>query len=642
MSQFAGMLHMDGRPVDAAQIAAFDRAIAQRGPDAEGRYEEPGITMLYRAFHITPEDRFDQQPMPIRSGTVLMWDGRLDNRDELIRELRLTQGHTLSDCAIASHALAAWDVKALPKLIGDWALAMWNPSNRRLVLARDYAGLRRLYYRRTEGSFCWSSDLGSLVLHGGEAVSPCDEYFAGYFTIGSEAHLTPYAEIELVPPGACVEVSNGRVRVNRYWSFNHLHVTRYRTDADYEEQFRFLFRQSVKRRLRTIYPIRVDLSGGLDSSSIVCMAHDLMSKGECSTAVMNTISFYALDEPGCDERPYIEAVEAFIGKEGTKLDLTAKHDDEFVPMRSPFFASLPGYYDRVIAHELELKERVGHLGNRIHMGGVGGDELLGGVQDPIPNLAGTLWSGHLARFAQETQAWALQRKTTVWDLLAKTLFHLSPIWLQSRFRQPSQTAKNWLSSSFVDRCAIRRRSLRVASNWRENLPGPATPDEAYAALASSIAGIHPRFTFIDETVMPFFDRDLVSFLLTIPGDQLLRPQQRRSLMRRGLRGIVPDVVLDRKTKALGRRRPALQLARQTAPLMQGLTNSPIGERYIDVAALENAVRNVGNGADLPMLPLERVLGAMYLFASIEDRGLLAIHPGGGVMNPTADIQRMSA
>lgn len=621
MSQQAGIWHFDHRPVPPEQLAAFDCQLTMQGPDSHGEYSEPGFAMLHRGFYITAEDALETQPIHTIHGTVLTWDGRLDNRDELLAALGRTALDLPTDAEIVAAALSAWDAKALPRLIGDWALAWWNPRGRRLILARDYIGIRKLYYLSTHDSLFWSTDLAAVVLRSGQQYTLCDEYFAGYFTTYPEPQLTPYQEIQLVPPGGYLDVTPGKLRVRRYWSFNRLPDIRYKTDAEYEEHFRHVFRQSVRRRLRTAYPILADLSGGLDSSSIVCMAYDILKGGEAN-AVINTISNYSTEEPGGDERPYFTAVEEFIGQTGTHIEARRECSKPLRSLPEPYFAALPGYFDRLIEGERRLRAETGCQGNRMHFAGLGGDELLGGVQNPVPGLAWLLGHLRLLSYFRQLEAWALRRKTTLWSLMGRSVLYLLPVRLRARLdRDKSTKHAAWLRPEFVMQQHIARRRLRIVGDSTDWLPGLQTPDSSYLSLAANIAGYLPRFTFAEQSGLPYYDRDLVQFLFAIPGEQVLRPHQRRSLMRRGLNGIVPDRVLSRTTKWLGRREPALEMLDNAALMFSLLPESPIAERYVDVAKAEEDFDRLRQGKEAPLLLLERVLGSCLLWSDIDQRDL---------------------
>jgi asparagine synthase (glutamine-hydrolysing) len=638
MSQQAGILHFDRRPISDGQFFAFERAVSLHGPDRRGEYREDGLAILYRAFDVTWEDAVERQPVHTIHGDIVTWDGRLDNRGELLALLGRSPAETSTDAEIVAAVLAASGAKAFPRLIGDWALAWWNPRSRCVVLARDYAGLRKLYYLRSGKKFYWCTGLAALVLHSGQRFSLCDEYFAGYLASQPEAHLTPYAEIIQVPPGSYVEVTAERLRTHRYWSFDRLSGIRYRSDAEYEEHFRELFRESVKRRLRTSYPVLAELSGGLDSSSIVCLADDIL-KRDGSSGRMETVSYYSFGDTDSDERKYFEAVEEFIGRTGTHLE---EHIPEsglgLHPMRDCCFAPLPGYFDCVVDAEHYFLNRMPQKSWRVRLSGIGGDELLGGVQDPVPDLAVALWQGRLRSFAEQIYAWALQRKTTIWSLLGKSVVHLMPIWMREHLDMGPVSGSEWIARDFARHHRVARRRLRPSATVREWFPGPPSPDSWYFSLTSFIAGYLPRFTFAEQTVLPYYDRDLVRFLLAIPGEQLLRPGQRRSLMRRALKGMVPDTVLFRKTKALGQRIPALEMKGAAEELLASLVNTPVA-KYISLPDVRTALDGISRGKEIPTIFLERLLGAAYLCRALEGRHLLNTPSAGSdcLRERTADV-----
>jgi asparagine synthase (glutamine-hydrolysing) len=619
MSMQAGVWHYDQRPIGPQMLAAFEERLRLQGPDARGQFETLGFAMLHRAFYITEEDALETQPVRSTSGSVLTWDGRLDNRNELRAALGRSVVELPTDAEIVSVALDAWGAKALPKLIGDWAIAYWKPEQRRLLLARDYIGVRKLYYLATNDSLFWSTDLAALVLHSRERFSLCDPYFAGYFSSYPEPHLTPYKEIQLVPPGGYLEVTPHRIRVRRYWSFNSLPDLRYRCDAEYEEHFRQVFRESVRRRLRSTYPILADLSGGLDSSSIVCMAHDIIRKGEAS-ANINTLSYYSLEEPGGDERPYFDAVEQHIGKRGTHIESRSDGNNTLGQLREPYFSPLPGYFDRLVEGERRLMQETATQGNRVHFSGLGGDELLGGVQNPVPDLAWLLWHLRLPDFLRQLIAWSLQRKTTVWSLLSQSIVSLTPVWVREHLTSQKDAAP-WIWPDFEQRHHVSRRRTCSVADWRGFLVGPPSPDSGYLSLAANIAGYLPPFSFAMGEALCYYDRDLVQFLLAIPGEQLLRAYQRRSLMRRGLKGIVPDVVLTRKTKSIGRRVYALELLDNASALAGLLAGTAIAERYVDPRKVQEDFERLRHGKEAQLLLLERVLGTCVLYHDLLERQL---------------------
>ena len=272
MSVQAGVWYLDGRPVDAEFLDRMSAIVAERGPDGNQREVHGSIGFLYRPFHTTPESRFENQPHTFGRGKVMMWDGRLDNREQLVSELGLVMRANRSDLEIVAAAFDAWGIQSFKKLIGDWALTVWDPAEKAVFLARDYSAVRNLYYYATRDSVMWCTELAAIVLLSGTQFTVDDEYIAGFLIAHPDANLTPYREVRAVPPGSFVKIHQGRVTAHPYWEFEAQKLIKYKNDADYEHHYLHVFQQAIRRRLRSDCPILAELSGGLDSSSIVCVA----------------------------------------------------------------------------------------------------------------------------------------------------------------------------------------------------------------------------------------------------------------------------------------------------------------------------------------------------------------------------------
>ena len=292
MSVQFGRWNFEGQPPAPDYIEKVSAALAPYGPDSNESYSNGGIRILYRAFHTTKESHREKQPHISSSGAVITWDGRLDNRAELISELRDSLTVNSTDVAIVSAAYEKWGANCFAKFIGDWALSIWSPREHSVLLAKDPIGTRHLYYSSDNIQVTWSTILDPLVLFAGKAFSICEEYIAGWFaTMFPAAHLTPYFGIHAVPPSSFVLLRPGKNLASKYWDFDPGKRIRYRNDAEYEEHFRSALATSVQRRLRSDRPILAELSGGMDSSSIVCMADTVIARGaaECPRARHNLL-----------------------------------------------------------------------------------------------------------------------------------------------------------------------------------------------------------------------------------------------------------------------------------------------------------------------------------------------------------------
>ena len=222
-----------------------DTVLAPYGPDGRNFYQQDGVSVLYRAFHTTKESRRETQPHVSPSGTVITWDGRLDNRAELIDRFGTQLSIDSPDVSIAAAAYDKWGTSCLAKLIGDWTLSLWDPNKRSLILAKDPIGTRHLYYSIEKNQISWSTILDPLVLFAGRALALDEEYIAGWFSFFPATPLTPYVGIESVPPSCFVRLERGLRTISKYWDFDPHKKIRYGTDAEYEEHFRAVFAEAV-------------------------------------------------------------------------------------------------------------------------------------------------------------------------------------------------------------------------------------------------------------------------------------------------------------------------------------------------------------------------------------------------------------
>lgn len=552
MSALAGIFKFDPRErVGRGELLDLAHRLDRIGPDGGGEYVSANLGMAYRAFHTTPESRRERQPL-IREGCILVWDGRLDNREELQARISRKYEQTPTDLDLVLASYKEWGAASFAELMGDWSLALWDEIKHELILARDYIGVRRLFYWLDADGIRWSSILEPLVLDSQQKLHLDFEYLAGCIYPRPPVEISPYKEIRSVPSSHFVTFqTGGRYTTKRYWALNPHGRIRFSSDADYEHHFREVFRTSVKRRLRADCPMLAELSGGLDSSSMVCVADDI--RRESPGAPLQTISFYDADEPSGDERPYFSLIERRRGLTGhhiAKTDFARETASEMLaPLPDGYFSASPGYTAQSLRWASTIDAIQKRAGSRVILSGLGGDEILGGVQYEAPELAEHLVQGKLIFFLSSLYQWSLARQKTVLQLLGDT-FDL----LWAAYDPHALIA---LPEILLPWCCLkpsgRHPFLVQFARWRELSPSQVSMELIRYNLASQLAFTDPPLVGCTEKRYPYLDRSLYVFLASIPRTQVLRANHRRHLMRRALRGIVPDGVLFRKTKWFGSR-----------------------------------------------------------------------------------------
>jgi asparagine synthase (glutamine-hydrolysing) len=597
-----GRWSFERRGEETLAFGGLREYLAPYGPDGDSRFHDEGIDIFVHHFHETETVSAEQQPYPITASQVLIWDGRLDNREDLIRELAGAVHSSDSDVAIVAAAYAQWSLACLPKLIGDWALSIWDSQKRELVLAKDFLGTRPLFYSVDHARAQWSSILDPLVLFAGRRFPLDREYLAGWFGLFPASHRTPYIGIHSVPPASYVLIRRNSVRTKEFWHFEERPALVYRKDADYEEHFLELFQQAVQRRLRSFRPVVAELSGGMDSSSIVCMADRIFAGRGVTAPRLDTVTYHSSIEPNWNELPYVEKVEAQRGRPGYRIEV--RTDDVFhLDFDPSCFMATPGSLNSRSTAGREFSRVFRDSGSRVLLSGIGGDEVLGGAPSPLPQLADLLKQARPQELSKQLVSWALALRQPLFSMLAETLVLF---WKQD---SPSRAIAPpaWLGRSFLRDYSHAVRGYPRRTHLFGPRPSFQESIGAIEALRRQVASFPLSFEPAYRKAYPYLDRDLLEFLLSVPPDQLVRPNERRSLMRRALAGIVPQELLHRKRKAFVIRGPLKAITSEHLVLEEKageMVSESLG--IVDSRVLESTLRDVRSGGMLSVPSILRV------------------------------------
>src|SRR5579859_1085488 len=273
------------------------------------------IGMGFQPYYTDEHSRLEKQPLTSGEGTLVVFDGRLDNRDVLCDQLELENSGT-PNSSIVLASFQHWGVDCFSRFVGDWALALWCPNEHTLYLSRDHAGTRNLYYEISNGTITWSTCLETFFVDG-RARNLEREYARRYLASLPTRDLTPYLGIRSVLPAHYLRLRGQAMDQWPHWSARTDERVEFHSDEEYADRFLFLFEQSVTRRTGPGAPILAELSGGMDSSGIVCISDRLrLREGASSTELLDTISYYDDSEPDWNEKPFFTAVERQRGKSG--------------------------------------------------------------------------------------------------------------------------------------------------------------------------------------------------------------------------------------------------------------------------------------------------------------------------------------
>jgi len=559
MSGIVGMWNLDGCPVDPALLAKLSAPLAHRGPDGEGRWIGGPVGFACQNFWVTPESVGETQPLVHSSGVVVVFDGRLDNRDELLALLGQSPevSPQSSDCLLVAAAYVAFGDAFAERLNGDFALGLFDPNRQQLILARDAIGIRPLHYCRAGKSFLFASEIKSLLAHPLVPVRPDDGVLADFLLMCrsyGDPGRTFFEDVHSVPPGHLAVVTPQGSRTRCYWDFDPNRRIRLGSFPEYLEGFRHHFVQAVRRRLRSSYPVAVSVSGGLDSSSIFCVA-ETESRRSTEFHPPLGISYTSADGAPSDEKRFLLDIERRYGVRIIRHPVgsagPAKNcRNEVWHVEAPFL-------DPQDNSTHEFFDTVHQLGPRVLLTGHWGDQVMfdtAYLVDLFRRFAWTTVWAHLKEF----RFWCADVGRTVYirHFVRELVKHHAPaalVPLIQRLLARTIHARNfpWYTKAFWRR-AGEPASQQVTINGRFRT---AHAGSIYQQVRrgcpilwfewnNKMAAMHNL-----EIAFPFLDRDLLCFLMAIPGEILTWKGIHKAFLREGLRDIVPSAILERRGKA---------------------------------------------------------------------------------------------
>jgi asparagine synthase (glutamine-hydrolysing) len=588
MSIIFGMIEGEGSAVKESQLLDLAQATIRYAPDGTFVRAKGRVGMGFQPYHTHKRSHLESQPFVDHFGNMVVLDGRLDNHQELCQLLD-SPGREVPDSILVLRAFARWDEDCFSRFTGDWSLALWSVRNRSLYLARDHAGTRSLYFERSGSSVRWSTYLETFF--GKDESRRLEESFASRYISGmSCGDLTPYCGVLAVTPAHFIRFQEGSVVRRPHWEWLQRKSISYASDAEYEAHFVSLFRQAVERRIGEGAPTLAELSGGMDSTSIVCMS-DQIRNGieEGPITLLDTISYYDQSEPDWDERKYFELTEYQRGKRGMHLHRTLADRSFQLPIQDPDFYFLPSNDIYTSEKELELESVLSSKGYRAILSGLGGDEVLGGVPTPDPELADYLISGQFGKLFKGAFEWCLIDRTPVYHRVIATARHLARLYSSPGIDLNARPM--WLRAAVHSSDNQARKSEREFGKLRGSLPSSIENGIAWWSVLSGLSDPAHQIRVRYEYRYPYLDKDLVNFLFQIPRSQIVRPGRRRSLMRRAMRNIVPHAVLERPRKGFIRRAPHTLFQAERSRLL-ALFEEPLLEHHglINKGLLQTIVR----------------------------------------------------
>ncbi len=553
MSGVVALVYLDGRPADATTLEKMAQYVEPPRPRRLSNMGLGSAGLACQHLKVTSESTGELQPHGCPDGLVVSFDGRLDNRDSLIAMLGAELGHVAdpSDSALVMAAYRRFGEGFAEHLNGDFALAIFDADHRKLLLARDIIGVRTLYYWQSRQTFLAASEIKAILAHPEVRVTPDDDALADFVLGGDpyQTHLTCFRSVYRVLPGHTMVVDPERIRSFQHWDFNPAKQVRHSSIADYAEELRALLEQAVRRRLRSMFPVGVLVSGGLDSSAVLCQAEMLKQSG-APVAPAAGISMVFPKGTVADEENYLDDIESSynIHIERRPFNFFQVEDAMLWHTEVPRLIWDSG---------IDLVDAARDMGCRVVLDGDYGDQMMFSDAHIIELARSFRWLGVKRELAARARS---MRDVEVPDLNSYyrgvLLRDFIPDGLMPTVRSVRRMLgrddyPDWYSKSFQRRAFTRNRAYRR--------PGRGIGGKQAEACYQFVASAH-RLNCVEESnkmaaargivsAHPFLDRDLIEFMMAIPGEIATWQGIAKGLFRESMRGVLPENIRTRDWKS---------------------------------------------------------------------------------------------
>lgn len=562
MCGISGIYNLKQNAVNEHVLRAMSDALSHRGPDDQGDIllDNARLGLAHRRLSIIDLSKAGHQPMSNEDGSIwVTCNGEIYNYLEL-KEGLVGKGHIFkskTDTEVILHSYEEEGLDCLKKFVGMWGFALWDSRKKILFCARDRIGKKPFYYFHNQDFFIFASEIKALLKNPAVSSAPNDKTIFRYLYQGilrdmynqffyvDASDETFFAHVKQLLPGHYLTLKEGRLEIKKYWSLDFKDKIFHQNDEKYIDEFNGIFENAVKIRLRGDVPLGVYLSGGLDSSSVACMAKRLLAGQR-----IKAFTTY-FEGTKYDERNFAQLVAKDTGFDWQPMS----------PSRQGLFADMENivrsmdqpFTELSIYPQWEVMKKAHENGIRIMLNGHGGDEILGGYPTNFPYyFADLLREGHLGLFWKEAGIYSKRYNT-------------------ARYTNFLQAGRVMLSSSIpgvvknrLKRFALKNTNLLNRDFFMEHIGDmPVMQDAEFGNFMDINFYITMSFypmpfwlhsedrvsmNFSVESRSPFLDHRLVEYCAKLPYQQKIRDGFTKHLLRQSLKGILPEEIRNRTDK----------------------------------------------------------------------------------------------
>ncbi len=594
MSAIFGIIDFEGRPIETAWIKSMQDDLAHRGPDRQDIYREESMFIGHMLLQVTPESVYDTSPYE-EDGFVITANARLDEREAIMERLNTPQAEReiITDPLLLLRSYLKFGKDFVKDIYGDFAFAIWDKEKKELFCARDQMGVKPFLYYFDDNRFVFSTELKSIVtlpfvktevdhlLLRDEAIGICDT-----------PKKTAWKNINRLLASKYLHIDNSGVVVFQYWNLKIKRNTTFKTEEDWAKALKNLLEKVISDHTRVLKGVGIPLSGGLDSSSIACIAARQFAERNKRIVTASSVLDKNFSEPGVtDELEYIKEVlkqeknidALFVYHSELKFleGLNLKFDNNYAPV-------VPSHYvDEALYTKFEEKSV-----RRMLSGTLGDMTVSNSTVYPLPIL---LLKGRFLRFFKLSKKYRKNMKLGYYSHLKRNIIDpLLPFFLRKIIHRCLGVHKYWdiqdlpLKGSKKEMKNLQKRMTSFyktyylnAFNIKNNIW--ATELEHFGEDWDCGSSHH----YIEITY-PLLDRRIVEFLVQLPVEHFYMNGMKRGLIRKAMEGVLPD-------------KNRLRLDKNAySPAFEQINKKDISriQRLLVDTPLEQDIKNILNSSEL--------------------------------------------
>lgn len=564
MSAICGIFYVDDHQRDVHLETELMNKLSSYKIDKVNHLVTKSIFMGCALQYFTPESEKEILPFhdKVRS-KIITADAIIDNREELLRIFNITTSkHEITDSTLILMAYEKWGQECLKHLIGDFAFVIWDEKKKELFCARDHVGKRTFYYYYSNKVFSFCTIMKPLLEANSKPIELNERWITDFLAIQgvpheSECSETIYRDIFQLPPANSMTVNRDGIKTHQYWNpLEEVKLLKLKNDKDYEDAFRKVFFEAVNCRLRSNNEIGIMLSGGLDSGSIACVAADELAKKNKRLKAFNSIPIanyrHKLSEYYiANESEYIEKIK----EKYSNLDVTYCRNegkdslsdiDEFIHI----FEQPYKIVENIFWYNGIMKE-ASNAGCKVLLDGQYGNSTIS-FGDFFTHITTLYSKKRFFTLMKEMKAYSKLHHIgyhKAGKMLFKIAFpyHLRKLIYHIRKRSTDDFSRTLVNKNLIDKWDVRRRFEE--KNFNQIIERYYSLDEIHKLVVNPVAfshigAIETKLSLKHGVIKrdPTRDKRVIEFCLSLPSEQYVRNGQERHLIRRSMKGILPDKI----------------------------------------------------------------------------------------------------